>query len=163
VFTAADDHPSGGADGPVAVISDRFWKRHFAGSSTAVGSSIVLDHIRFTAIGVMPPEFFGAEVGTHPDVWIPISFSDKVGLPGCLNNRACLWLTVVGRMKPGITPPQANAELRSISPASSPRQHRRVGTPPGKSAISPTRFRVTPASRAGRFFGSSSPIHCSSS
>jgi len=115
VFTEADDHPSGGKDGPVAVISDAFWGRQYGGSPSAVGSDLVLDHIRFTVIGIMPPSFFGAEVGTHPDVWIPISFADRLGLPGCLNNRHCWWLNVIGRMKPGVRGQQANAELARIS------------------------------------------------
>ncbi len=114
-FTEVDDHPSGGKDGPVAVISDRFWNRHYQGSRSAVGSNIVLDQIRFTVVGVMPTDFFGAEVGTHPDVWIPLSFADKVGMPGCLASRNCWWLTVIGRIKPGVTADEANAELRSIS------------------------------------------------
>jgi predicted permease len=113
-FTESDDHPSGGNDGPVAVISDRFWNRHFQRSPSAVGSGIILDQIRFTVIGVMPPDFFGAEVGTHPDVWIPISFADRAGLPGCIASRSCWWLIVIGRMKPGITAEQANAELTTI-------------------------------------------------
>ena len=115
VFTRADDHPAGGKEGPVAVISDRFWNRRYQRSPSAIGSDIVLDKIRFTVIGVMPPDFFGAEIGTHPDVWIPISFANKVDSSGCIANRACWWLIVMGRMKPGITGEQANAELRTIS------------------------------------------------
>jgi predicted permease len=114
-FTEADDHPSGGKDGPVAVISDRFWDRHYQRSPSVIGSGIVLDRIRFTVIGVMPPDFFGAEVGTHPDVWIPIWFSDRVGIPGCISNASCWWLVVVARMKPGVTARQANAQLEAIS------------------------------------------------
>lgn len=113
-FTQADDHPSGGKDGPVAVISDRFWNRQYQRSSSAIGSSIVLDRIRFTVIGVAPRNFFGAEVGTHPDVWIPISHKGEVDKISCLNNRSCWWLVVLGRLKQGVTAEQANAELAAI-------------------------------------------------
>lgn len=116
-FTEADDHPSGGKDGPVAVISDRLWNRRYQKSPSAVGSNIVLDQLRFTVIGIMPPNFFGAEVGTHPDVWIPISFSDKVAIPGCLASPSCWALVLMGRMKPGVTAAQVNAGLETISSA----------------------------------------------
>jgi predicted permease len=137
VFTEADDHPSGGKAGPVAVISDRFWDRHYQRSPSAVGSDIVLDQIRFTVIGVMPPNFFGAEMGTHPDVWIPISFADRVGLPGCISSRSCWWLTVMGRMKPGVTAAQANAHLAAISS-----DVLKETIPPGWSTALKTRYRA---------------------
>jgi predicted permease len=114
IFTSADDHPSGGKNGPVAVISDRFWSRRYQRSPSAVGSGIVLDRIRFTVISIMPPNFLGAEVGTHPDVWIPISFASRVDSSGCIASRKCWWLIVTGRMKPGVTAEQVNAELRVI-------------------------------------------------
>lgn len=116
-FNDADGHSSGGKDGPVAVISDRFWNRRYQRSSSAIGSGIVLDKIRFTVIGVMPPDFNGAEVGTHPDIWVPIAFNDRIGDFPCLTNRSCWWLIVVGRTKPGVTAQQANAELAAISAA----------------------------------------------
>ena len=116
-FTEADDHPSGGHDGPVAVISDRFWSSHYQKSPSAVGSSIVLDRVRFTIVGIMPPNFFGAEVGTHPDLWIPISLISRIDDSGCITSRSCWWLVVMGRMKPGITASQVNANLAAIGPA----------------------------------------------
>lgn len=115
IFTEADDHPSGGKDGPVAVISDRFWNRYYQRSPSAIGNGIILDRIRFTIVGVMPPDFFGAEVGTHPEVWIPLWFSDRVAMPGCISSPTCWWLIVLGRMKPGVTAAQANAQLSAIS------------------------------------------------
>src|SRR5579885_711865 len=136
-FTEADDHPSGGKDGPVAVISDRFWNRHYQRSASAVGSSLILDRIRFTVIGVMPPDFFGAEVATHPDVWIPISFTSRVDNSNCIANRSCWWLFLIGRMNPGVTPQQVNAELSSISPAVL-----QETTPPGWRADWKKRYRA---------------------
>ncbi len=136
MFTEADDHPFGGKDGPVAVVSDRFWDRHFQRSPSAVGSGIVLDQIRFTVIGVMPPNFFGAEIGTHPEVWIPISFAGRVGDSGCIASRNCWWLTVMGRMKPGITADQANAHLGTISS-----EVLKETTPPGFNATMQKRYR----------------------
>lgn len=117
VFSEADDHVSGGQDGPVAVISNRFWKHHYQGSQSAVGRGVVLDRIRFTVIGVMPAEFFGSEMGTSPDVWIPLSLAGRVGNSDCIANSSCWWLVLMGRMKPGITAQQVNTELNQISAA----------------------------------------------
>ena len=63
-----DDQPSGGPDGPVAVISHGFWQRHFDGAPDVVGRTLTLDGQAFTIVGVMPPEFFGMEVG-RPSTW----------------------------------------------------------------------------------------------
>ena len=136
IFTEADDHPSGGKDGPVAVISDRLWNRRYQRSPSAIGSNIVLDQVRFTVVGIMPPNFFGAELGTHPDVWIPVSFADKVYIPGCLSSPGCWALVLMGRMKPSVTAVQANAQLAAISS-----EVLRETTPPSWSAALKTRYR----------------------
>ncbi len=163
VFTEADDHPSGGKDGPVAVIGDAFWRRQYGGSPSALGSGLVLDGIRFTVIGIMPPSFFGAEVGTHPDVWVPISFADRLGPPGCLNNRNCWSLNLIGRMKAGVTGQQANAELATISGdvlrETMPPGWKPAGKKPDRAYI----FRAIRANRAGHFSAINSPIRYSSS
>ena len=62
-FTSADDVRGGGRDGPVAVISYGLWQRRFGGDASVIGTSLVIERIPFTIIGVTPPEFFGAEVG----------------------------------------------------------------------------------------------------
>ena len=62
-FTWADDVRGGGPDGPVAVISYGMWQRRFGGDASVIGTSLVIERIPFTIIGVTPPEFFGAEVG----------------------------------------------------------------------------------------------------
>jgi predicted permease len=113
-FTSADDKPEGGIDGPVAVISHEFWSSHFQQNPSAVGSALTLDGVRFTITGVMPRGFFGAEVGTNPQVWVPLT--SKVGDQVCLTSRSCWWLVIMGRLKSGISPEQANAQLRTISP-----------------------------------------------
>lgn len=115
-FTGADDHPSGGKDGPVAVISDRFWARQFQRNPAAIGSALMLDDIRFTVIGVMPSGFFGAEVASRPDIWVPLALDGRIDGPACMNSRSCWWLIFMGRLKPGISDEQAQAALKVISP-----------------------------------------------
>ena len=62
MLTPADD---GGAqpDGPVAVISHRLWQQRFAGEDDVVGRQLTVQRIPFTIVGVMPPGFFGPDVG----------------------------------------------------------------------------------------------------
>jgi putative ABC transport system permease protein len=62
-LAASDDQRNGGADGPVAVISNRFWRTYFNGAADVVGRILRLDGANFTIVGVLPRDFFGLEVG----------------------------------------------------------------------------------------------------
>ena len=72
MITPADD---GGAapDGPVAVISHRFWRQRFAGADDVVGRQLTVQRVPFTIVGVMPPGFFGPDVGRMTDVMLPFA------------------------------------------------------------------------------------------
>ncbi len=72
MLTPADD---GGAapDGPVAVISHRLWQQRFAGANDIVGRQLTVQRMPFTIVGVMPPGFFGADVGRMTDVMLPFA------------------------------------------------------------------------------------------
>ena len=114
-FTSADDQPGGGPGGPVAVISDAFWARRFSRDPHAVGRGLTLDRIRFTVIGVMPPEFFGAEPGQAPEVWVPLQMDRAIEGDQCIDSRSCWWLFSMARLKPGISEQQAAAHLDVIA------------------------------------------------
>ena len=64
-FTAEDDRRGGGPNGPVAVISHAFWQRRFSGSAAVIGKTQSIDRVPFTIVGVMPPDFFGTDVGSR--------------------------------------------------------------------------------------------------
>jgi predicted permease len=69
----SDDQPSAM---PVAVISDRFWRKEFNANADAIGRTITVNRkMSVTVIGVAPPEFFGEIIGEIPDFWIPISIA----------------------------------------------------------------------------------------
>src|SRR5262249_61840484 len=78
-FSDADDVRGGGPDGPVAVISHGFWQRRFGGAADVVGRRLTLDRIPFTIVGVMPPDFFGPEVGSRVGVAVSVGAGDLVG------------------------------------------------------------------------------------
>ena len=65
-------------DENVAVISHRFWKSRFGGDPETVGRTANLNGVAFTIVGVTPARFFGAEVGSAPDVFIPLAMCDRL-------------------------------------------------------------------------------------
>jgi putative ABC transport system permease protein len=92
---------------PVAVISDRFWRESFAASSAVIGKQIDLDGQAFSIVGVAPPGFVGETVGESTDIWATVSLmpAEQRSAPGYT------WLNLMGRLKPGVAPQQASAEL----------------------------------------------------
>jgi len=112
-FTAAEDKLRG--QNPVAVISYRYWRRRFALSPSVLGKTIYLNGLPFTIIGVMPPRFFGIDVGRSPDITVPVTMYPLLN-PGSteLSNPGSWWLTAMARLKPGVTPEQATADLSAV-------------------------------------------------
>ena len=101
-----EEDKAGGA--PVVVISHAFWQRQFGGDEKAVGQQITLDGKSNTVIGVMPPGFALGDEQT--EVWLALGIiADR------MQNRAVHTLTVLGRLKSGVTLPQAQTELAAIS------------------------------------------------
>ncbi len=111
-FTQADE-VSG--SGNVVVLSNRLWRSEFGASPDVVGKRIWLESIPFTVVGVMPP---GTE---HPgNTYRAVAFGETVDLwttfkfEGNPENRGSHFLDCIGRMKPGITQPQAEADLNAV-------------------------------------------------
>jgi putative ABC transport system permease protein len=101
VFLPEEDRP--GAP-HVAVIGHGLWKRRFGGDPGLLGREIVLNGTKHEVIGVMPAGFgFPSQA---IDLWTPIAFTPKQ-----LAMRGSHYLTVVGRLKAGVTLAKANAEL----------------------------------------------------
>jgi len=103
---------------PVAVISHGYWRRRFGLDPLVVGRTIHLSGTPFTIIGVAPQEFFGLEVGRAADIWVPIMMQPTV-MPAAENwlvehMSRDFWLTVVGRVKPEYTLPQAQSIVAGL-------------------------------------------------
>ena len=113
-YTAADDRPGGGVDGPVAVISYGLWQRRFGGAASVIGTPLVVDGVTVTIVGVTPPEFFGVDVGRAFDVALPLATEPLVHA-----NRSALRLPllVMLRLKPGQSLEAGTDTLRSLQPA----------------------------------------------
>jgi predicted permease len=102
-FNAHDDQPG---KNPVAVISYDLWQRHYARDPAAVGKTLYLGRIPFTVVGVTSPRFFGRNVaGRSADVVLPMAFHPQLGL----NDHDTF--EIMARLKPGITPEQACADM----------------------------------------------------
>ena len=103
---------------PVVVISYSYWERRFERDPSVLGRTIHLSGTPFTIIGVAPREFFGLEVGRAADLFVPIMMQPTV-MPAAENwlgqpNKRSSWLSIVGRLKPGYSPQQAQARLAGL-------------------------------------------------
>ena len=128
-FTPADDQKGGGPEGVVAVISHSLWQRRFNGAADVIGTALPVDGVRCTVIGVMPPDFFGIEVGQPFDVALPLAVEPAVrGARAFLHQPSALMLTAMFRLAPGQSVETATAALRAMQPdilglsGASPRQ-----------------------------------------
>jgi predicted permease len=99
------------AGGPrTAVLSDGFWRREFGADPAALGRSLVLNGRTYTIGGVMSPEL-RLPLLRQADVLIPVAFDATD-----LQHRDRMWLTVIARLKPGLHPRDAQADLDVLGP-----------------------------------------------
>ena len=115
-LTAADDVRGGGPDGPVAVISYGMWQRRFGGDANVIGTSLVIERIPFTIVGVTPREFFGAEVGRTFDVAVSLNAEQLIRGKDSAIDEGMNWLYIMVRLKPGQSAAAATSLLRSVQP-----------------------------------------------
>ncbi|HEV2422980.1 MAG TPA: ABC transporter permease [Candidatus Acidoferrales bacterium] len=119
-LTEADENP---AAPRAVVISYAYWSRRFAQDPAIIGKPVTLNGIPFTIVGVAPRDFYGASVGTEPDLWVP--FDDKPNMrpwsqsspddnKSVFTSRNWLCLNIIGRLKSGVTTAQAQSALDTI-------------------------------------------------
>jgi len=112
LFTADDDKFQGGH--PYAVISYGYWLRRFGADRGVIGRKVVVNAIPLTIIGVSQAGFSGTDPGSAPEVRVPVMMSGKLENYLDLNDRRSRWVTVFGRMKPGVTLAVSKASLQPI-------------------------------------------------
>ena len=103
VFTPEQDRPN--AD-PVVILSDELWRRTFGADTAIVGRQVDVQGRKRTVVGVMPPGFDLHDAKAQ--LWAPI------GLDPAAQNRGNHRLYLVARLADGVTPAQADGELRSM-------------------------------------------------
>jgi putative ABC transport system permease protein len=104
-FAPEEDQPEGNR---VVMLSYGLWQRRFGGDPALIGKELLLDGRQHTVIGVMPPGF--QFLARETDLWLPMAFT-----PQELANRGGHYLTVVGRLKPGVTLAQARDDIAAIT------------------------------------------------
>lgn len=116
VFSASDDQR--GCSSPGVVISHAFWQREYGGDQNVIGRTLTLGDSACEIIGVTPATFFGMEVGRSFDLAVPICGEAVIRSKNQrLDSGTDWWLTITGRLKPGVTIEQATAQLQAISPS----------------------------------------------
>ena len=91
------------------VIGNDLWRRHFAADPKVIGTSYLVDGTSCTVVGVLPVNFHLPRLG-RADLFLPLSFSAEDA-----NERAARWFDVVGRLRPGVSRDQAQAEMTVLA------------------------------------------------
>jgi len=104
-FTAEED--TAGAN-QVALLGHSLWQRRFGADPQVIGRAVRMNGVAFTVVGVMPPEF---RFPLEAEIWMPMGFT-----PDELKSRNNHFIWAVGRLKPGVTPQQAQSEMDILMP-----------------------------------------------
>ena len=101
---------------PVAVISYRMWQDRFHGDPAIIGKGQMFSGQLHTIIGIAPEGFEGTFVGWAMQFWVPVSMQERF-VPGGykLEDRGASWIESFVRLKPGVTPQQAQAEISAVA------------------------------------------------
>jgi putative ABC transport system permease protein len=116
LFTQQDDTAKNA--NPQVVLSYAYWKSRFASSPGIIGQTVRINGSPFTFVGVAPENFQTAIGGYKPGVFIPMSMSE-IAMPWTvprhnIDNHQSVWLTLIARLKPGITIQQAEVSLAPL-------------------------------------------------
>ena len=102
----------------VVVVSHAVAASRLGGAANAVGQAVLINNLPFTVLGVAPPGFFGVDPAAAPDVYLPMHANELLGATDPFGFRAeryldshYYWIQVMARLRPGISPVQAQAVL----------------------------------------------------
>ena len=103
-------------EGLVAVVSYQYWRERLGSDSNAVGKSLIANAQVFTIVGVLPEGFNGVVRGYDPTIYVPLTvrWLMQPEQPRNDGNRQAYWLYLFGRLLPGVTRQQAEAQLSSL-------------------------------------------------
>jgi predicted permease len=124
-FLPAEGGQPGAA--PVAVLGDRFWRKHFAADRNVIGKSIRLAGLSFVVVGVAPSSFRGLILSQCPELYVPLTMAEalKPG-PNMFSNKVrdgyspTAWLSLVVRLKDGMPRERAESIATAVVPPSLP-------------------------------------------
>src|ERR1700722_11399936 len=113
VLHQSDEHGPNSA--PYIVVSDAFWRSRFHCDPHVIGTTVNLNKHPFTIIGVAARGFYGTELFIRPDFWIPMVNEEQVNGFSYLDKRFNHGLSVLGALRPGVTPKLAVDDLNSVA------------------------------------------------
>lgn len=105
-FVPDDDRPGVNKN---IILSDAIWKRDFGGDPNVIGQAVHVNGRAGTVIGVMPPKFAFPQ---NEQLWLPVNTEFPVRPR---NDRNINTVQIIGRLKPGVTIEQANAEMMTLA------------------------------------------------
>ena len=112
------DEDRAGSGAPTVVISYPFWQRQLGGDRSALGRVLVLNGASYTVIGVAPQSFAGVIIGTRHDFWTTLATTPTLTHDQYrMGSDTTSWLFGVGRLKPGVSKNEAQAELTVLTRA----------------------------------------------
>jgi len=113
-FSIDEEQPRGAH--PVAVISHSLWQGRFGADADILGTALTLNGRRFIVVGVAAEGFRGHEAWETHDIWVPLSMFREAS-PETLASLGDLftWLSLVGRLEPGISPALAQTEMNTLA------------------------------------------------
>jgi len=111
-FLPAEDNP--GESGRVVILSQDLFQKRFNSDPNIVNQSMMIDGKSFTIVGVMPHDFQFPIQNEPVEMWTTVAI-DREGKDPITDERGAHYLNVIARLKPGVTKPQAQAEMTSIS------------------------------------------------
>jgi predicted permease len=148
LFSDSDDASENA--NPVAILSYGYWQRKFSLSPSIIGQDIRLNGYPFTVVGVAPAGFDGDVVGEQMALFVPLSMQPQIVRGRHWRNSGnASWLSLIGRLKSGITPPQAEANLNVVFQQAVRGGYGALLSTDDKNAIRETRMNIRVSSGAG--------------
>jgi putative ABC transport system permease protein len=117
LLTPDDDRIPGAH--PVAVISYRLWRESFGRDPGVIGQKLMLNGYAYALIGVASEAFHSLRIGDQTDVWVPMMMQNEA-MPrytgrNFLGLRSAGWMSIYGRLRPGVSLEQARSDIASIA------------------------------------------------
>ncbi|HLX42996.1 MAG TPA: ABC transporter permease [Bryobacteraceae bacterium] len=112
-FTQDDDRVVNGH--PLVILTYGFWRTRYAGDQSVLNRTVRVNGQSMTVVGVTQPGFQGVEVGRALDVMVPMMMKPQMTPTwNDLDNRRSIWMSSIGRLKPGVSRAQAEAAMQVI-------------------------------------------------
>jgi putative ABC transport system permease protein len=112
LFTPADDRVPGAE--PYVVLSHSYWKRRFDGDPSVLNSTLLINNVEMTVVGVARAGFYGVQIGQTPDVFVPLMMTPRMTLDaGAIDGWNNYWIKVLARRRPGVSDQQLTATLNT--------------------------------------------------